>query len=805
MNQVRTTIIIIIGLFFTLALTATAADRPNHSARKYFKKGMAAYEKADYQAARKNFESAIEEYPDYAEAYYTLGRISLSEQEIQQALTHFSKAVEIDPGLRDAQLELGRIYLAARIPEKAMVRAGIVLKEDPGNLQAVLIKGSALMAQDRVTQAVEFLKPLFDKGDRDRNLILLLAGAYVRSGHAAQGESVLKAGIEKHSQDISLHLQLADLYLRAAELKAAQAVMETVMKIEPGRSAHALSLARLYWETKDTRKAEKLLTRIIEDKPADSNQRIAVANFYLERQRMDQAQTLLQQGIASGDPGAHLRLALGELYLKTGRTQKAVDMLKAGLESVSGPDDAERINLQNALANIYLAAKDNASAEKYTQNILDLDPDNLRALVTRGMAAKAAGQPHSAIRDFKRVLGLKPKYLQGYIQLADAYVMNRQVPQSREILKQGLRLAPTDPKMLMAMYRVCLMDKDYKQAERHLRFLVEKNPDATAAQALLGDFYLELNDEDAARREYSEIVLKSSRSPVGYTRLARLYLRQNKIDSAILQLRKGYARVEKNQSIAADLTALLLSAQRFDEALALCDARLAKNPSEAFAHNLKGETFTKMKKYEQARKSFEKAAAIEPLWPEASNNLAALYLMQGKIKAAIKNLETALKQNPKNAAAYLTLAKIYEKENKYTKAIEIYEQAVKNVPRFWAAANNLAFMLCQYRSTEKELERAHRLALAAYQLQPGRADIIDTIAWINYHQGNFDQALTLLQKINEQVMDNPMYSYHLSMALLKTGKDKEAMTRLEVALKDKTVFHGRSDAEKTLKNLKSKG
>lgn len=171
----------------------------------------------------------------------------------------------------------------------------------------------------------------------------------------------------------------------------------------------------------------------------------------------------------------------------------------------------------------------------------------------------------------------------------------------------------------------------------------------------------------------------------------------------------------------------------------------------------------------------------------------------------MKQLETSLAQNSKNEAAYLTLANIHEHDEKYEKAMEVYEQAVQNVPRSWAAANRLAFMLCQYSPTKKNLERALGLSLAAYQLQPGRADILDTVAWIHYNQGNYDKALALLQTINAQVSDNPMYTYHLSMALLKSGRAEEARSNLELSLKGKTAFTGRADAEKALKTLKSEG
>ena len=797
-------ILLSIAVAVALSFSATAADGPGRTAKKFFKKGQEAYEKADFEDARKQLQSAIESYPAYADAYYTLGQVSLAENKAQQAAGFFAKAAEIDPGHTEAQLALSRILLAARMPEEALVRTEMVLKKDPSNLDALLVKSSALLAQKRPAEAIALLSPLFDKGERSRDLILLLAGAHFRQAETVLGESVLKAGLDAHPRDIALHLQLSNAYLRAGDLPAAQAVMQTVVGIDAGNPAYAVTLARLYVETEEPDKADRLLQRALDDDPADPARRIAVANFYLEQKQVERAQELLRQGIAAGDSGARLRLALGELYLKTARPQEAVDLLKQGLEKTPESDSAQRIGLQNALARIHLAARDPASAKTYAQAVLDHDPVNLQALVTRGMAAKAAGQPDAAIPDFKQVLRRKADFLDGYLQLADAYVMNRQLPMARETLDTGLRLAPDNRDLLMAMVRVCLLDKDYKQAEQHLQTVVERYPDDIAAQAELGDFYLTLNDESAARREYSEIVLKSPRSAVGHIKLARLYSRQGQTDSAIDQLKKGLTRVEPNQALAAELVGQYLAVERYDDALALCDARLAKDPQDAFAHDLKGKVLTKMKKFKDAQKAFETAAAIDPMWPQAGNDLAAVFLLQDKKEQAIRQFEETLARNPKNPAAYLTLGRLYEERSDHAKAIAVYEKAVAQVPGFWSAANRLAFLLADRATSLETLNRAQELATAAYRLKPGQSSIVDTLGWIHYKKGETEQALHLYEQLIAAAPDDPVVNYHMGVVLEKSGDTETAKKRLQAATRGKAPFSGREHAEAMLKALESK-
>jgi tetratricopeptide (TPR) repeat protein len=804
MMPIRTTMLII-AFLIAAAFPVSAADGPDRTAKKYFKKGSQAYEKSEYAAARENLEKAIENYPAYADAYSLLGRISLSEKKVQQAFGYFSKAAEINPGHTQARVELSRILMAARMPEEALVHADAVLKTDPGNLDALLVKGSALLAQKRPADVIALLSPLFEKGERSRELILLLAGAHFRQTETALGESVLKAGLDAHPEDIALHLQLANAYHRTGELKAARTVMQKVIEIDPGNVAYPITLARLFWEAGENQKADQVLEEALKADPGGPERRIAVANFYLEKKQIDRARQLLVEGFASGDPGARLRLALSELYLKTNRSQEAVDLLEKGLKETKASETAERIAIHNALAKIYLSARQFSTAKAYAENVLKQDPANLQALVTRGMALKSGGNPDAAIRDFKQVLRRKPDFLQGYLQLADAYAMQRKIGMARKTLDTGLGVAPVNRELLMASYRVCLMQKDYKQAEQHLLDLVENYPQAIDAQAMLGDFYLALNDESAARREYSEIVLKSPRSAVGHIKLARLYARQGQTDNAVAQLQKGLELVEENQTLAAELVTVWLATERYDEALALCDKRLKAHPEEAFAHYLKGRVFSRMKKYDSAKKAFEKAAEIEPMWPEAGNSLAAVYLLQDKKKEAIDHFVKTLAHNPKNPAATLVLGRLYEERKEYEKAIGVYENGVARVPGFWSAANRLAFLLADRATSLETLDRAEKIATAAYRTKPGQASIVDTLGWIYYKKGDTKQALHLYEQLFAAVPEDPVVNYHMGIVLEKTGDIETARKRLQTATRSDTPFVGREHAEAVLKEMKVKG
>ena len=58
------------------------------------------------------------------------------------------------------------------------------------------------------------------------------------------------------------------------------------------------------------------------------------------------------------------------------------------------------------------------------------------------------------------------------------------------------------------------------------------------------------------------------------------------------------------------------------------------------------------------------------------NNLARLYLSQGKTAEAIEKLETTIEKHADNTAAHMTLAFLYERNGQPEKAMAIYEKAL---------------------------------------------------------------------------------------------------------------------------------
>jgi tetratricopeptide (TPR) repeat protein len=116
---------------------------------------------------------------------------------------------------------------------------------------------------------------------------------------------------------------------------------------------------------------------------------------------------------------------------------------------------------------------------------------------------------------------------------------------------------------------------------------------------------------------------------------------------------------------------------------------------------------------DEAYQLHKKSIAIEPIQPEAHNNLGNLLLNAGKLDDALVEIRESIRVDPHYAPAYYNLATIYQQQGKLDEAIAAYRQAVRWNENYAAAYNNLGCLLEMRGRPEEGLVMVRRaLALA---------------------------------------------------------------------------------------------
>jgi Flp pilus assembly protein TadD len=105
--------------------------------------------------AIRHFRRALELKPEYPEAHNGLGNVLLNRGQADEAIRHFREAIRCRPGYVDACCNLANALLARGDLDQAVDQFREVLKVDPGNLVATFNLGAALARQEHTEAAME--------------------------------------------------------------------------------------------------------------------------------------------------------------------------------------------------------------------------------------------------------------------------------------------------------------------------------------------------------------------------------------------------------------------------------------------------------------------------------------------------------------------------------------------------------------------------------------------------------------------------------------------------------------------------
>jgi tetratricopeptide (TPR) repeat protein len=127
-----------------------------------------------------------------------------------------------------------------------------------------------------------------------------------------------------------------------------------------------------------------------------------------------------------------------------------------------------------------------------------------------------------------------------------------------------------------------------------------------------------------------------------------------------------------------------------------------------------------------------------------------------------------------------------------------YRAALDNNPELAPAANNLAWILAD---RGEKLNEALALAQKAKAKFPDNGSITDTLGWVYYKKGLYDNALTEFNEAIEKLPENPTVRYHLGLAYYKKGQNDRAKQELQEALSLSASFEGAEEAKRILAKL----
>jgi len=540
---------------------------------------------------------------------------------------------------------------------------------------------------DLATKAIEEYRLAIDADPTSEYLTAGLAELYAKTGRIR--DAVLEAQdiLKKDPNNLEAHKLLGRIYLRSlgdvqsgsgsdSVLKLAIEQYQEIIKIEPDNVDDHLLLGRLYRLNNDLRKAECEFKIAVKLQP-DSEEAVTT---------------------------------LAYLYNEEGDTARATEALS------SVPDAARSAKLYSALGYTYEQRKEYKQAITAYRKAIELDRDNLDAI--RGLAQNLLndGQTEAALEQYKIIAESNPEDAQTYLRMAEIYRRNGKFDLALDNLKKAESMVQDSMEVPYNIAAVYQAQGRYDEAVQILQDLVKKTEktDGNYSQSeknnravfleRLGTVYRDNSNEqlaletfrkmlplgdDNAERGYQQIIdtyreakqwqkatdaAKESTQKLPNDRgLKMVYAAQladmGQPDAGLDQVKSLLDGTAQDRDVYINLAQMYSRLKRWPDAEAALDkaAKLStKDEDKEYVEFLRGSTYERQKKYEQAEEVFRKVLATDPQNAAVLNYLGYMLADRGaKLDEALIMIKKAVELEPANGAYLDSLGWAYFRLGKY--------------------------------------------------------------------------------------------------------------------------------------------
>jgi tetratricopeptide (TPR) repeat protein len=469
------------------------------------------------------------------------------------------------------------------------------------------------------------------------------------------------------------------------------------------------------------------------------------------------------------DPGqSKLASRVAVLLIQQEDFPQAIDVLKDAIKA--NPNDADPYHQLAYIYAKYLKKTD--QAVDYANRAIALNPGDIEAYQRLCEIELAAGQEQKALDALERATKVRSDEASFWTRLGKLYAAVLFKPDSQpkpdelkrvnEIFKKAVENARDDPSILKDVADYYASSQQLKEAIPLYLRVIELQPDDANAREKLATGFILTDQRGKAVELLEQIIKEHPEKYQPYDLLAqvlddeaRSLQRENRLDEAKARFAKVAANYEQS---------LLINPNHAGTYLRLAELLLGplKDPERA------------VKFLAEARRRFSGA-------PEIVYYLAIAQREAKQTQRAVATFEEALREAQLDPDSEIVNAKFYfnygvtaEQAGLYDKAADLLRRSIALDPANAAEAYNyLGYM---WADLGMHLDEAREMIQRALETDPNNGSYLDSLGWVEFRQGKFDQALgDLLRAVKNMDREDPIVFEHIGDTYLKLHRVPEAL------------------------------
>ena len=750
---------------------------------------------ADWDKANVEIRNVLQIDPKNAQAYFISGQVADGKRDFQRAYGSYLKAVELKPDHLEAKVGLARIYLLAGEIDKSDKAVAEVLAVDAKNLGARTLQAALLARKNDVPGAIAQAKALIaEQAVAPVETSMLLAGLYTNQGHTADALAVIEAALKGDPKNLALlqvAAQIAGSSTDAAMFQKAVAYLRQSAEQSPKNIDLWNAWALHHTRHNELDLAESVLRASVKAEPEDSQRKLVLLDFLSSRRGQEVAEKEFLAAITDKPKDTVLRFGLVNLYRASDRAGDA----RRVLQDIIDLDKLAPASLvaRDQLAADWLSQGKVAQARALVAEVLAASPRDGAALLMRGRMLLAEGKANDAIIDLRAAAKDQAGSPEVVSLLAAAHRKAGEPQLAREVLTDAVKFKPDNADLRLLLAADMADAKEYQAANTEIDTALKAAPQNLRAYDIKAQLALVQKDMVGAEKTFVSLKTQYPQNPVGFLKLGRLYADQKKYDAALKEYDAASSLAPASPEPVLWAIGVLIAQRRFDEAHARIDALALRDPKNVLPYQLRGEVALARADLPQAETAYRKMIAFAPSVTAGYVGLARVKASQNDLAGAITALEQGEKAIPADLTIPATRAEWLSRAGRQDDAIALYETLLKRAPDDDRYANNLAYLLTEFKGDNASLTRA--LALIQRFKESNNPGYLDSLGWTHYKLAQYGDAVSVLERALQQAPDAPLLQLHLGLALHKNGDTSRSRELLKKALDSNITASGRDEAK----------
>ena len=489
----------------------------------------------------------------------------------------------------------------------------------------------------------------------------------------------------------------------------------------------------------------------------------------------------------------------GEIALQRGEMELAYRHLLRAAVLAGDARAAERA------ARTALVMKRPALARRAVEQWVVLAPNDLGGRQLAVMLLAGGDEPAQAVPHMDAIVAISDaRGEDGYLANMAALSKSENSRAAMELMRRLAADHPEDPRSGYALALMALIRNEHGIAEQEIRRVIEQRPDWNKASVLLSRVHMSKGDQETARAVLEQALRRSPDDLMLNTALAKVLVESNRYDEAYRRFLKVAELAPEDNDTLFSLGVLALQLKRPARArehfqllrergkrpedtayyLGLVEEQAGNDEAaiEWFRKVEKGDRYFEAQIYTArllaaAGRLQEARDGLQSLRVELQKHSVQLFLIEAELvrdhgpqDQVMPVYDKALRAHPKNDEL-LYARGLYAAE---IGRLDILERDLRKIiesdPDHADALNALGYTLADQSDRYSE---AYHLISRALELKPDSAAILDSMGWLQFRLGNYEQALEYLNRAYGLLPDAEIAA-HLGEVLWVIGERARA-------------------------------